>query len=94
MKKYPMLLSATALILAAGAPAFAQDNTTASDPGNAAAAASPPQPTEKEAKDLARCKRMTAQQRAQSSKCGDLMAKFGIGEKKGDDLMSEQALGR
>jgi len=92
MSKSPLLLGAAALLCAAGVPAIAQDSTTA-DQTTAAADASPPQPTEKEAKTLERCKRLTAAQRAQSSKCTDLMEKFGITEKKGSDLMRQQALG-
>lgn len=92
MLKLPLLLGAAALLCVAGVPAVAQDNAT-TDQNAATADASTPQPTEKEAKELEHCKRMTAQQRAQSSKCTDLMAKFGIGEKKGGNLMGQQSMG-
>lgn len=92
MSKLSLLSGAAALLCAAAVPAIAQDST-ATDQTTATADASTPQPTEKEAKTLERCKRMTAAQRAQSSKCTDLMEKFGITEKKGDDMMRQQALG-
>lgn len=91
MSKSPFLLGAAVLLCAGAVPAIAQDSTT--DQAAATADTSAPQPTEKEAKELEHCKRMTAQQRAQSSKCTDLMAKFGIGEKKGGNLMGQQAMG-
>jgi hypothetical protein len=84
MSKSPLLLGAAALLYAAGIPAAAQDSTNTQP--NATADASAPQPTEKEAKILLRCKKMTAQQRAQSSKCTDLMKKFDISETEQDPM--------
>lgn len=92
MKTSSILFAAAALMIASGGAAFAQDSAT-TDQTTATADAATPQPTEKEAKELEHCKRLTAQQRAQSSRCTDLMAKFGIGEKKGDSLMQQQAMG-
>jgi len=86
MRKSSILFGAAMLVLAAAAPVAAQDSAAAGNQAAATADTAAPQPTEKEAKALARCKKMTAQQRAQSSKCTDLMKKFSISEQAQDPM--------
>lgn len=81
MRMSPLFLALTAFGCVAAVGASAQDATSPSTDQ-----ATAPQPTDKEAKALDHCKAMTAQQRAQSSKCTDLMKKFGISEREQDPM--------
>lgn len=86
MRTSPILFGVALLAFAGAAPVSAQDSAAAADQTTAPADASVSQPTEKEAKELDHCKKMTAQQRAQSSKCTDLMKKFNIDERQQDPM--------
>lgn len=88
-------LAAIATFIAAS-PAWAfsvQDTPQAQSTHQAAESttADAAQPTEKEAKGLERCKKMTPQHRAQSSKCADLMKKFGIEERERNHMSESLA---
>lgn len=86
MKTANVILGALGWALVATTPAVAQDTSNTAQADQTAVQTDQSQPTDKEQKQLDKCKAMTSAQRAQSSKCTDLMKKFGITEAQGDPM--------